>query len=140
MYAVAIQVRSRIINLSAWLRILNMAVITRPVIFLAYIFFLLCESSALFFTLPKNWATAPLIFLCWYQCNWRQPYWYIGKYLVNLVSSLAGYRNSWTIWASQKPIIFCTNINKIQSNTSNSGHYSCPRSVYCRSILFLLVV
>ena len=29
--------------------------------------------------------------------------------------------------------LFC-----IQNNTSNSWHYSCPRSVYCRSIVFLL--
>ena len=28
---------------------------------------------------------------------------------------------------------------EIMSLTSNSWHYSCPRSVYCRSIVFLLV-
>ena len=66
--------------------------------------------------------------------SWRHQY--PHTWTIKIASSLRAMK-IWFFSKRKNPGISSVSI---YNKTSNSWHYSCPRSVYCRSIVFLLVV
>ena len=83
----------------------------------------------------------------WFLLNWLMK-----KYYLNICLWTESPRLSLIVLqassSSSSPAFFLNLVfwgwqlrkNERYCRTSNSWHYSCPRSVYCRSIVFLLVV